>query len=436
MKPEVSIIVRTKNEKKWVLKCLYGIFSQKFSNFEVLLVDNNSNDGTIGLVKKNFPKVKILKFKPRTFFPGQALNFGASKSKGEYLVFISGHCIPKNDTWLSFLIKNIKNKKTAGVYGCQEPLDNSDPNDVRDLIYLFGKDRKVQTKDPFFHNANSIIKRNLWVKNKFDERTPHIEDRLWAENLLSKGFKIVYEPRASVYHHHGLNYRGNEKRIKRISNILTTRSVEKKIKKLSCIIPILDPLKIEDKFVVERLITDVVNIKFIDKIFIICNDKSLLLKLKNKKIKFVKRERSLEKDFIGADFVLVETYKNKIKKLTNSTHLLILEEPYVLRPKNFLKTLIKNFDSNYETLIPICKSRHHNLWKKNEVGELEVLFKTSLPSSMTDHKIFQEVRGLGCIVEAKSFEKNGRNSKNVKFLEIDSDSSFKITKKMIDYLYK
>ena len=36
-------------------------FSQKFSNFEVLLVDNNSNDGTIGLVKKNFPKVKILK---------------------------------------------------------------------------------------------------------------------------------------------------------------------------------------------------------------------------------------------------------------------------------------------------------------------------------------------------------------------------------------
>ena len=195
-------------------------------------------------------------------------------------------------------------------------------------------------------------------------RTPHIEDRLWAENLLSKGFKIIYEPRASVYHHHGLNYRGNEKRIKRISNILTTRSVAKKLKKLSCIIPILNPLKIEDKFVVERLIADVIKIKSIDKIFIICNDKSLSLKLKNKKIKFVKRERSLEKDFIGADFVLVETYKNKIKKLTNSTHLLILEEPYVLRPKNFLKTLIKNFDSNYDTLIPICKSRHHNLWKK------------------------------------------------------------------------
>ena len=120
-------------------------------------------------------------------------------------------------------------------------------------------------------------------------------------------------------------------------------------------------------------------------------------------------------------FVLVETYKNKIKKLTNSTHLLILEEPYVLRPKNFffLKTLIKNFDSNYDTLIPICKSRHHNLWKKNKKQEeLEVLFKTSLPSLMTDHKIFQEVRGLGCIVEAKSFEKMEETPKTLNFLKL------------------
>ena len=38
---------------------IYGIFSQKFSNFEVLLVDNNSNDGAIGLVKKIFQSKNI-----------------------------------------------------------------------------------------------------------------------------------------------------------------------------------------------------------------------------------------------------------------------------------------------------------------------------------------------------------------------------------------
>ena len=103
-KPLLTIITATFNSEKYLEECLLSLYNQKFSNYEVLLIDNNSNDGTIDLVKKNFPKVKILKFKPKTFFPGQALNFGASKSKGDYLVFISGHCIPKNDSWLSFLI--------------------------------------------------------------------------------------------------------------------------------------------------------------------------------------------------------------------------------------------------------------------------------------------------------------------------------------------
>ena len=47
------------------------------------------------------------------------------------------------------LVKNFKFKSVAGVYGKQEPLDISKPDDVRDLIYLFGKDRKIQSKDPF-----------------------------------------------------------------------------------------------------------------------------------------------------------------------------------------------------------------------------------------------------------------------------------------------
>ena len=72
----------------------------------------------------------------------------------------------KDNKWLGNLLKNVKIKNIAGCYGKQEPLDISNPNDVRDLYYLFGKDRKVQSKDPFFHNANSIIKKKLWEKNK------------------------------------------------------------------------------------------------------------------------------------------------------------------------------------------------------------------------------------------------------------------------------
>ena len=52
----------------------------------------------------------------------------------------------RSDLWLTNFVKAIlKNKKIAGVYGKQEPLEFSDPNDVRDLIYIFGKDKKIQT---------------------------------------------------------------------------------------------------------------------------------------------------------------------------------------------------------------------------------------------------------------------------------------------------
>ena len=102
--PLVSIIVRTKNEDFWIGKCLNEIYNQKYKNFEVILVDNNSNDKTISIVKKNFPKVKIINYKSKNFLPGKSLNLGIKKSKGDLIAMISGHCIPKNDKWLKNLV--------------------------------------------------------------------------------------------------------------------------------------------------------------------------------------------------------------------------------------------------------------------------------------------------------------------------------------------
>ena len=42
-----SIIVRTKDEERWISQCLRAVFSQTYSNFEVILVDNDSTDQTI-----------------------------------------------------------------------------------------------------------------------------------------------------------------------------------------------------------------------------------------------------------------------------------------------------------------------------------------------------------------------------------------------------
>ena len=64
----VSIIVRTKNEGFWIGKCLKAIESQSYKNYEVIVVDDKSSDNTIKILKKHFPKVKLVKYKDKKFF--------------------------------------------------------------------------------------------------------------------------------------------------------------------------------------------------------------------------------------------------------------------------------------------------------------------------------------------------------------------------------
>jgi len=433
-KPLISIIVRTKNESFWIGKCLHEIKNQSYKNYEIIVVDNSSTDQTLRIVKNNFSKVKIIKYKTKEFFPGRALNLGIKASKGKFIAMLSGHCIPKNRSWLSNLIKNFKNKKVAGVYGKQEPLDMSDPNDVRDLIYLFGKDKKIQNKDPFFHNANSIIRKDLWKKVNFDESVYHIEDRIWAQIQINKGYKIVYEPKSSVFHYHGVSHKSNVSRVAKISKMLTKVTTKTKSTKLVCIVPIIEPIIKNNKFLVEQALNEVIKIKKIKKIFIICNNKLLRKSINNKKIIYINRNNNLEKDFLGSDYILKEAFNKFIKRKYKPTHVLVFEEIYPFRPKNFFINLIKNIDDNYESLVPIVQNKKHNIWKKNENGILEPIFKTTLPSSMVNYKIFHEYKGLGCIVKSSNFENSGRESKNAKFFEVEPKYSFRIddfTKKLI-----
>ena len=50
--PLVSIIIRTKNEEKWISLCLNALSKQSYKNFEIIIVDNYSKDKTIQKIKK------------------------------------------------------------------------------------------------------------------------------------------------------------------------------------------------------------------------------------------------------------------------------------------------------------------------------------------------------------------------------------------------
>lgn len=145
---EISIIVRTKNEERWIAHCLRTLLNQDFKDFEIILVDNESTDHTVQVAKR-FPVSKIVNISK--FKPGLAINEGIRASSGKFIVCLSAHCIPKKTDWLTTLRKNFdENDNFAAVYGRQLPLSFTDPVDKRDLLIVFGQDRRIQIKDYFF----------------------------------------------------------------------------------------------------------------------------------------------------------------------------------------------------------------------------------------------------------------------------------------------
>jgi CMP-N-acetylneuraminic acid synthetase len=212
----ISIIVRTKNEERWIGSCLEAISRQTRTDHEVVLVDNNSTDRTVAkALQYGVTLVSIDKFKP-----GAAINRGIEAARGDAIVCLSGHCIPVDDHWLENLVAGLDDDTVAGVYGRQEPLAFTPDIDKRDLLITFGLDPRIQIKDSFFHNANSAFRRSTWQRFPFDEEVTNIEDRIWASQVQAAGMKILYEPSASVYHHHGIHHGGDHVRCGNIIRIL------------------------------------------------------------------------------------------------------------------------------------------------------------------------------------------------------------------------
>jgi len=100
----VSIIIRTLNEERYLDELLVAIETQNATDFsyEVVIVDSGSTDNTLTMAKSHNARITYIKKKDFTF--GRSLNIGCDFAHGEYLVFISGHCIPANKDWLQSLI--------------------------------------------------------------------------------------------------------------------------------------------------------------------------------------------------------------------------------------------------------------------------------------------------------------------------------------------
>lgn len=214
----ISVVIRAKNEARWLSSCLHAVMNQDYPDFEVIVVDNNSTDGSRAIAERY--GCRIVDISDADFNFSRALNWGIAAGDGELVAMLSGHCVPVHERWLSYLAMHFSEPDVVAVYGRQEPLPDSKATDKRDLWISFGLDRKEQRRDYFFHNANSIIRRSVWENIPFNENIHGVEDQDWAKKVLRGGARIIYEPLARVFHHHGIHHGQSEERAARVVRVI------------------------------------------------------------------------------------------------------------------------------------------------------------------------------------------------------------------------
>jgi GT2 family glycosyltransferase len=86
--PLVSIIIPNYNGKIHLEECLNSLQRIESDDYEIVFVDNASEDGSVEFVKDNFPGIKILQLEKNYGF-AEGCNLGVEKAQGDYIVFLN-----------------------------------------------------------------------------------------------------------------------------------------------------------------------------------------------------------------------------------------------------------------------------------------------------------------------------------------------------------
>lgn len=258
LKPKVSVIIPVYNSEKELPNCLGAILNQTYpaDNLEVIVVDNNSVDGTAKIVKSK--PVKYAFEKRQSSYA--ARNKGLKLATGELLVFTDADCIPTKN-WIKEYIEcySKTGKKLIGgaIDITTEDLNNSWM--VYDKLNHMNQKLLVTTKN-FAATANLMVHRDVFDKvGEFDSDLISGGDSEFGQRATKK-FDMVYCPKARIYHPARGSFTGIIKKKYRLGFGFAQRNLKEKSEPLPVgdmvrgVIPAIGYLN--PNFKILRLITD------------------------------------------------------------------------------------------------------------------------------------------------------------------------------------
>jgi lipopolysaccharide/colanic/teichoic acid biosynthesis glycosyltransferase/GT2 family glycosyltransferase len=201
----ISVIIPAKDAVKTLGDCLEALKQQEGllwgQDYEVIVVDDGSVDRTAEVAGSFFVQV----VRQPNAGPATARNRGVRSARGELLAFTDADCVPCPD-WLEKLTQPFKDPAVVGVKGAYLTRQVSHVSRFVQLEYEY-KDAHMQRHSSidFIDTFSAAYRKEVFLQNGgFDEtfRNPAVEDIEFSFRLARKGYRMVFEPLATVFHQH------------------------------------------------------------------------------------------------------------------------------------------------------------------------------------------------------------------------------------------
>lgn len=216
--PLCSIVIVSYQGRNLLERFLPSIANLKYPNYEVIIVDNASTDGSAEFIKKEYPEFRVIENK-ENFGTAEGSNIGARQAKGDYIFWLSND-MELEPLMLNYMIEKSESDKKIGICTCKMRRITEEGNklniidsvggdiDVLSFPYMRGVNQEDKGQ---WDNSNGVffsfggamlIKREVFDKTEgYDERTFTLGDDIdlsWRVRLL--GYRVVVEPNAVLYH--------------------------------------------------------------------------------------------------------------------------------------------------------------------------------------------------------------------------------------------
>jgi rhamnosyltransferase len=199
--PLVSIIMRSFNEGWALRQTLPALRAQDWENWELIVIDSGSTDGSVELIRQAAP-FQFIQIRAQDYNPARVMNLGMKTARSDYAVFLNADATPQGTGWLRPLATALQNPRAAAVFGRQVPRPDCQAVFAHDYARCFGPDRESAGWEHFFSMVSSGARKDVWALRGFLESMQYSEDDEYTRWCRAQGYEVVYCPDSMVMHSH------------------------------------------------------------------------------------------------------------------------------------------------------------------------------------------------------------------------------------------